>query len=176
MFERFSKQSRGAVMTAQTHAREAGAPQVTTVHLALALLEQDPALAEALHRAGADQGLLGRHLREAAVDGGLDRDALASVGIDLDAVVDQTERVFGLGALQRGTGRGGTPSWGRDSKKALELALREAIHLGDRAIEPRHLLLGIVRGDGPGRAALVAGGADVEALRAELQTPPATSA
>jgi ATP-dependent Clp protease ATP-binding subunit ClpC len=55
------------------------------------------------------------------------------------------------------------------SKKALELALREAIHLGHRHIGTEHLLLGLVRDDGCSAARLLVSlGVDRERVRAEV--------
>lgn len=63
-----------------------------------------------------------------------DADALRSVGIDLDEVRRNVEDAFGPGALDRGVPdahRSGTRHipFTRDAKRALELSLREAIHL-----------------------------------------------
>ena len=55
------------------------------------------------------------------------------------------------------------------SKKALELALREAIHLGHRSIGTEHLLLGLVRDDTCSAARILAArGADRERVRAAV--------
>ena len=82
----------------------------------------------------------GREVVERAVDerraGGPvgDAEALATLGIDLDEVRRQVEDAFGPGALERtraASGRGapfgGHIPFERAAKKALELALREAL-------------------------------------------------
>ncbi|GAA1870482.1 Clp protease N-terminal domain-containing protein [Myceligenerans crystallogenes] len=113
-----------------------------------------------------------------AAAGGLDREALAAVGIDLDAVRETADATFGEGALDRagrrqgGSGTGHIP-FARDGKKALELALREAIRLREKEIGGRVLLLGIVRDEqSPGarvlRNALEEVGSDLLGLRAAL--------
>ena len=105
-----------------------------------------------------------------------DEEALRDLGIDLDAVRRRAEELFGPRALDqpfdppggRSTdlwwrrGRscharsgeaaragGVRPRFSADGKKALELALREAIRLGSREITVEHVLLGVVRADGP---------------------------
>ena len=71
----------------------------------------------------------------------LDADALATLGIDLDAVRERVERTFGAGALSRRRGRrgvvpGGALPFTPRAKKVLELSLREAIAMGDDRSAP----------------------------------------
>jgi ATP-dependent Clp protease ATP-binding subunit ClpA len=86
----------------------------------------------------------------------VDADALATIGIDLDAVRGAVEREFGPGALDdamlAGTGRGRIgrrrqrrPAFTPRAKKALELALREALAMGHHYIGTEHVLLGLLR-------------------------------
>ena len=97
-----------------------------------------------------------------------DAEALRDLGIDLDAVRRRAEELFGPGALDRPLddgpdrwwrrGRGGAPDptgegcvrprFSAEAKKALELALREAIRLDSREIALEHVVLGVVRADG----------------------------
>ena len=65
--------------------------------------------------------------------------------------------------------RGNHVSFAPEAKKALELALREAIDLGDREIGDTHVLLGLLR-EGSSDRLLRAVGADPAALR-EALTP-----
>jgi ATP-dependent Clp protease ATP-binding subunit ClpA len=102
----------------------------------------------------------------------LDSAALAAIGIDLEAVRSRVEAAFGPGALdvppRPGCGGGTVPFTAR-SKKCLELALREAVHLGDDRIRPEHVLLGILReGEGVGARILAAHGVTGDAVRARL--------
>ena len=88
--------------------------------------------------------------------GELDAAALATIGIDLDAVRKSVEEAFGPGALpgrrrcRRGRRAGHVPLSPR-AKRALELSLREALAQGDRQIGPEHILLGLARGPGERR-------------------------
>ena len=96
---------------------------------------------------------------------GLDADdaaALRAIGIDLDEVVRRIDRNLG-GALPACR----QPRFGRGSKKALELALREAIALRHNYIGTEHLLLGLVRAAATGSSldTLGAFGIERDALR-----------
>jgi ATP-dependent Clp protease ATP-binding subunit ClpA len=67
--------------------------------------------------------------------------ALASVGVPIEQIRSEVRSAVGISE---------TPSQGQipfaaDSKKALELALREAIRAGDKRIRSRHILLGLLR-------------------------------
>ncbi|MEJ2887633.1 Clp protease N-terminal domain-containing protein [Actinomycetospora sp. OC33-EN06] len=109
-----------------------------------------------------------------------DRDALASVGIDLDEVRDRIEEAFGPGALEstRAAGRDRRRLWGhipfeRGAKKVLELALREAIRRGDRSIGSEHILLGLLHEEtGRSSGLLHARGLTLRGIRAALDVWP----
>jgi ATP-dependent Clp protease ATP-binding subunit ClpA len=180
MFERFTDGARGAVVGAQRHAAGLNHGWIGTEHLLLGLLD-DP------------DGRAGRLLRERfAIDGewasaeverivgrgepGIDADALATLGIDLDAVRERVERTFGAGALsgsrhcRRGLWRGPSIPFTPRAKKALELSLREAIAMGDDFIGSEHVLLGLAReGDGVAAQILRSRGVDRTAVRAALE-------
>jgi ATP-dependent Clp protease ATP-binding subunit ClpA len=101
----------------------------------------------------------------------IDRDALATLGIDLDAVRERVERAFGPGALirrrrcRRGTVGGQLPFTPR-AKKALELTLREALSLGQRELRDEHVVLGLLReGDGVAAQVLATRGVTFAAAR-----------
>jgi ATP-dependent Clp protease ATP-binding subunit ClpA len=167
MFERFTTDARGVVVAARELAAARGDRWVGTEHMLLAVVEDDTAVARAL----ASLGLTAERVR-AGLEAPPPSDALRHLGIDLDAVRRRAEEVFGPGALdqpfeeaprrrwRRGrsgacptdseSSKGGTrPRFSTDGKKALELALREAIRLGSREITVEHVLLGVVRADGP---------------------------
>jgi hypothetical protein len=93
---------------------------------------------------------------------GIAAQALARAGITLDAVRAEIEDVVGCAEEMP---RGHIPFTPR-AKKVLELALREALHLGHNFLGTEHILLGIIR-EGAGVAAqvLVKLGADLNQLR-----------
>ncbi|MFI5431246.1 ATP-dependent Clp protease ATP-binding subunit [Rhodococcus sp. P-2] len=172
MFERFSAQARGVVVDAV-----AGSGPVTPTELLTALLTADRGIAtEVLTESGVTLDAIRR--AGAGAKGGdskggdshnLDDDAeiLKSIGIDLDAVRESLEQSFGEGVLDETPvpdgvdtsrkGRFGFPRsrFEKDSKKVLELSLREALAHKDNRIGAEHILLGILRvADGPTRQAL----------------------
>ncbi len=172
MFEKFTREARAAVVEAQEVARDRAARQIDTTHLLAAVLLSSPAAARAVAGAGGDVAAL----THAPAHGDLDAEALSAVGVDLAAVMARADQVFGPGALARA---GRSPKhlpFTREAKKALELALRETIRVQERTIGCRHLLLGLLRAECPARAALVAHGTDLAALRTALERPQRRSA
>lgn len=115
MFERFSAQARETVAQAREQAHLLHHGYIGCEHLLLALSggRGTPA-AGALAAFGLDTAAL----REGVIgvvgpaDAGLDADALASLGIDLDVVRRVTEANFGRGALDRGRHQRGRPCAG----------------------------------------------------------------
>ncbi|MFI2103828.1 Clp protease N-terminal domain-containing protein [Isoptericola sp. NPDC019693] len=180
MFERFTKDARAVVVDAQEVAVDLRTATIDTRHLVVALARRE-GTAAALRTTGLDPADVEARCRRAVeADDSLDGAALASVGVDLDEVRRRTDEVFGRGALERA----GKPRRQRshhpftpDAKKSLELALREAVRLGDKSIGERHLMLGVLRADCPGgrvlQSALHDAGSDVAALRAAAQEPRA---
>ncbi len=179
MFERFTTQARSVVTLAQQEGRKLGRPNIGTQHVLLGILATpDTAAARALDALGIRERDVRDDVRRLDRDRSAfsdqDADALRSVGIDLDEVRRTVEQTFGSGALERGA-TAGAGSWTGHvpftpgSKKALELALREAIHLGHRYIGTEHLLLGLVRDEGCSAARILAArDADRERVRAAV--------
>ncbi|OZB49486.1 MAG: hypothetical protein B7X40_05215 [Cellulomonas sp. 14-74-6] len=152
MFERFTQDARTAVVLAQELARELHADRIGAEHvLAGAVRSEGSVASRALSCLGAEPSAVAAAVRRRSSTG-LDPDALAALGIDLDAVRARAERLFGVGALDRpAPGRGGrrgnhTP-FDPSAKKLLEVALREAVAAGHRRIDTGHLLLAVVRLD-----------------------------
>jgi ATP-dependent Clp protease ATP-binding subunit ClpA len=155
MFERFTDKARRAVVIAQEEARERKADEIRTEHLLAALFVVPDNLAvQALTRFGVDKDTVRSEIDRLRPPGRppLDAEALSTLGIDLDEVRRQVEEAFGPGALDRtraALGGGGSRLFGhipfeRAAKKALELALREAINLKHGWIGTEHLLLGLL--------------------------------
>ena len=95
MFERFTADARQVVVGAQTTARESGARSIDGRSLLLGLTETAGPATDALTSVGLDPSVLARDLRAQLASGGLDAEALASVGIDLAAVRASADAVFG---------------------------------------------------------------------------------
>lgn len=174
MFERFTKPARDVVVGAQEQARELRHDWIGTEHILLALLhERDAPGVATLVRLGAEPEacrdavttVVGRPGAAFADD---DTEALHAFGIDLDEVRRRAEDAFGEGALDTPTA-GGEPErpgrlrrrrrlgpddrmpghipFARRAKKALELALREAVARKDRHIGTEHIVLALLRSD-----------------------------
>jgi hypothetical protein len=112
MLERFTGDARGVVTGAREGALRLGHDWIGCEHLLLALTATGGEVGMILR----DQGITPDRVRSEAVwlagaGGGaslfdvLDRDALASIGIDLDAVRGKVEAAFGPGAFTAAPGR-----------------------------------------------------------------------
>jgi ATP-dependent Clp protease ATP-binding subunit ClpA len=164
MLERFTDGARTAVTGAQDEAAALGSDHIGTEHLLLGVAAAPGRAGEVLAAHGATPDRL-----RSATRPRLDRDALATLGIDLDEVRRRVEASFGAGALDRPRPRGGHIPFTPEAKKALELALREAVARGDRDIRSEHVLLGVLRDDkAEAVAVLTRAGASREAVRAAL--------
>ena len=119
MFERFTADARAVVVQAQEHARRLGHGYIGCEHLLLAAASTGEPAAAALRDHGVTPAGVEAEIvrliglgQAAGLFSALDRDALASIGIDIDAVRAQIEAAFGPGALTRavpGTCRGTGP-------------------------------------------------------------------
>ena len=141
MFERMTGQARQVVVLAAEEAGGLDHAFIGTEHLLLGLAGSAAGLGtRILGDAGVEHDMLRREI--VARVGGIDRDALATIGIDLDRVRERVEESFGAGALDPPSCEGRIPFTAK-AKKALELALREAVHLERRGIGTEHILLGL---------------------------------
>ncbi|OHU87254.1 Clp protease N-terminal domain-containing protein [Mycobacterium talmoniae] len=178
VFERFTRDARVAVVLAQEDARELSAGEIGAQHVLLGIVQA----------AGTDlSALLGGYgltadavrARLATPDESFDADAeaLRSLGIDLRAVRDSVARTFGADAFdnalrksgRRRRRRGHIP-FTRAAKKALELALREALAHKDKEIRCEHLVLGVLRGGDPAALDVITEHVDPVRLRASVVT------
>jgi len=120
MFERFTGGARAVVVQAQEHARRLGHGYIGCEHLLLAAASSsEPAGAVLREHGVTPEGVEAEIVRLAGLGqaaglfSALDRDALASIGIDIDAVEAQIEAAFGPDALTRarpGACRGSRPA------------------------------------------------------------------
>jgi hypothetical protein len=146
MFERFTPDARAVVVHAQHHARRLGHSFIGGEHLLLSVVSAGHPASAILGAHGITPQYveaemvrriwLGRGDGPAGGPfGGLDRNALASIGIDLDTVRARIEATFGPNAmaeadlvvLRRLTGRRGSPGTRRfrlDPRRALPPGLR----------------------------------------------------
>jgi ATP-dependent Clp protease ATP-binding subunit ClpA len=180
MFERFSGEARNVVSTAQDEARSLRHQFIGTEHLLLAMLTTDGVGGDLLKARGLSADAVRQQLREwEGPDPRLDPDALATLGIDLDAVRRAAEDQFGPGALAANAKpmpKGHIP-FSKRAKRVLELSLREAISLNSNSINSGHVLLGIIREEsGVGAGLIRSAGVDVDQLSAESRVRAAQQA
>jgi len=181
MFERFSGEARSAVAQAQEHARRLGHRYIGCEHLLLAAASTAEPASAALREHGVTPAGVETEIvrlvglgRAANLFSASDREALASIGIDLDVVRARIEATFGPDAFTRGgpdacrsrpavrknpvallrrARRSGhhqhpAPSghipFTPRAKKSLLLSLREAEARHDNYIGIEHLMLALV--------------------------------
>ena len=107
MFERFTDAARHIVVQAQHDARRLGHNYIGTEHLLLALTEADTPASAVLRDQGVTPQQVEAEILRAIGRGsadplsGLDREALAAIGIDLDVVRARLDAAFGPDALDR---------------------------------------------------------------------------
>jgi hypothetical protein len=108
MFERFTDDARTIVRLASEHARRLGHRYVGGEHLLLAAVTAGQPASAVLSAHGVTPDLVEEEIVRrvglgagAGLFGGLDKDALATIGIDLDAVRARIEASFGPQALAR---------------------------------------------------------------------------
>ena len=92
------------LIAAAAHARRLGHHHIGTEHLLLGVLRTDPNAATGLlRRLGVHPAVVGDALHARLGEGQpiIDPTALATLGIDYDAVVGRLEHTFGPGALER---------------------------------------------------------------------------
>ncbi len=179
MFERFTLDTRAAVVLAHEEARELGTREIDPLHLLLgALRAAGHDLSPVLSGYGLTADVVRARLVEtSSADDSCDEDAdaLRAIGIDLSAVRDSVARTFGADAFdqalrksgRRRRRRGHLP-FTRAAKKALELALREALAHKDKEIRCEHLLLGILRGGDEAAIGSITEHVDTAQLRAAV--------
>jgi ATP-dependent Clp protease ATP-binding subunit ClpC len=145
MFERFTDRSRRVVVQAQEESRLLNHSYIGTEHLLLGILREDAGVAA---------------------------EALAALGVSLDAAREQVAEVVGRGQ----TAPSGHIPFTPRAKKVLELSLREALSLEHQFIAPEHILLGLItEGHGVAVEVLRSLGAPPEQVRARVLelAPPA---
>jgi ATP-dependent Clp protease ATP-binding subunit ClpA len=172
VLERFTSAARQAVVDARYEAGRAGQDKIRSEHLLLGLLAEPGDAADAMTAAGLRLEDLRARVPRGDQPGpaSLDADALAALGIDLDAVRRATDAAFGPGALDQVAvpGRKRLPM-ADDAKQALAGALKHAVRLGQREISSGHIVLGIIDQRHNGAlTVLTEAGADVGALRADV--------
>jgi ATP-dependent Clp protease ATP-binding subunit ClpA len=148
MLERFTRNARVAVTGAQEVAHRHRATEVRPAHLLESLASNEGTLAmQVLAGLGAPGDEVRRVIRGfgsqySGVLDAEDAEALRLLGIDLDDVIRRIDQDLNDG---HGSSLKGHKRFSPESKKVLELSLREALRLGDGFIGTEHVLLGLLR-------------------------------
>ena len=133
MFERFTGDARRVVVDSLAAAQRLGAENVEPEHLLLGLAEGcgTPA-AHAIAEARIDDGAI-----------------VAAIEADLAAMLEVVGVPASIVDATPAAPRADRPGFGVHGKAALEQALREAVHRGDRRIGSQHVLLGALHAPSP---------------------------
>ncbi len=145
MFERFTAPARAAVVHAQELARKQGSSTIGAEHLLVGVLaDADGVPAAVLRRWDVDAARVAASVQGGVA--GLDDEALAALGIDLDEVRRRTEDAFGPGALDQPVGkpRRGHVPFTTEAKAALGESVRSAVLGSAREIGSAQLFLGLL--------------------------------
>ncbi len=139
VFGRYSARAHKVIVLAQEEARRLNYNYVGTEHLLLGLIREGSGVAaQALH----------------------------NLGVDLEEVTEEVEKIIGKGNTPVSGQIGFTP---RAKKVALELAPEEARNMGNNYVGTEHILLGLIREDeGVAAKVLQKMGADLEKVRTEV--------
>lgn len=172
VFERFTQDARTAVVLAQEEARLLRDSSISTAHLLIGLAGSgDDAASVALRGIGMTSAELRNRLRRTAGTA-LDPEALATLGINLEAVRAVTEERFGAGALDPAPGRRsprGHIPFGPGAKRSLAVALQTAVRMHSSSVGAGHLLIGIVdERTGLGVKLLRDAGVDLVGFRSDI--------
>lgn len=170
MFERFTADARLAVIEAQMVARQSGSVEVGPADLLAGLVKGGvPLLAEMGIAADEIAAELARIRRRGGVSDA-DAEALTEFGIDVEQIVERVEQTHGEGALagRLGPAKRGHVPFTTQSKKTLELSLKEAVRLGDKHLGQEHILLALAQQRGTDEL-LARRGADYVTLRRVVQ-------
>jgi ATP-dependent Clp protease ATP-binding subunit ClpA len=143
MFERFTGDARTAVVQAQAHARRLGHRYIGCEHLLLAAASTGEPAAAALREHGVTPQAVEAEIvrlvglgQAASLFSALDREALACIGIDLEAVRARIEAAFGADAFTRAAPaacRGNRPAWPKSPMARLRRRRRSHAAAGQYA-------------------------------------------
>jgi ATP-dependent Clp protease ATP-binding subunit ClpC len=152
MFERFTSNARRVAVVAQEETRRLNHNYIGTEHLLLGLLDDRSASPEVDETFPKSCDLAWQ--------------VLEWFGVPMDVVRQMVEEIIGVGQVPPSGHIPFTPR----GKKVLELALREALQLGNNYIGTHHVLLGMIReGDGVAAQVLTRFGVELNAAREQIR-------
>ncbi|SDB80194.1 Clp amino terminal domain-containing protein, pathogenicity island component [Raineyella antarctica] len=155
MFDTFTEEAFRMVVVSTAVAADTGWPDTVPGHLLVTLAEEAPGVRAALRAAGAVPDYLAAGRRT-----------------DL---VGAARRIDGKQRRRREARALPSPlmpvAFDPAMSATIQMAVREALRLGDRSIASRHLMLALLRVAADERAVLVRAGTDLDRLRAALAEP-----
>ena len=143
MFEMYTEKARRAIFFARYEASQYGRPEIDTACLLLGLLRENKDLMNRLLPAGSEE--LGRLVEEVRA---LFPESTEKIPTHVDLPLSHPAR------------------------RALAYGAEESQRLAHKTIDPRHLLLGLLRENGPEVKGLNAHGIQLEKLRADFLREP----
>ncbi|GAG88851.1 unnamed protein product, partial [marine sediment metagenome] len=114
MFKRYTEKAKKAIMIAQEEAVNLNHDYIGTEHILIGLLKEEEGVASQV---------------------------LKQLGVNVDKVVEEVERLVGKGEYQQV----GEVTFTPRAKKVLELASQEASQLKNNYIGTEHILLGLIK-------------------------------
>ncbi|HEY9140869.1 MAG TPA: Clp protease N-terminal domain-containing protein [Bryobacteraceae bacterium] len=150
MFERYTEKARRVIFFARYEASQRGMPEIDTPCLLLGILRDDKDLMARLLASGSGElaGIVPAGPKE-----------LARLSSDVEALFPKTDQEIATNV---------DLPVSHQATFALACAAEEAVGLGHKSIDPRHLLLGLLRANGPEAACLKAHGIGPEKVRADF--------
>lgn len=146
MFERYTEKARRVIFFARYEASQHGVAEIDTPCLLLAILREDKDLMSRLLAAQELPPLPARS------------EELARLSAEVEALFPETTQEIATHV---------DIPLNEAARQALAYAAEEAWQLGHKSIDPRHLLLGLLRANGPETKCLLAQGIGLEKVRAE---------
>jgi ATP-dependent Clp protease ATP-binding subunit ClpA len=162
VYDRFTELAKRAIVASRDAAASPGHDSIGPEHLLLGLAQTAGAASEALRAQGLELTELRAEVtsRSQATTARDAKDALSSLGIDLDEIQRRADASFGPGAFNYPR-----PPFSLAAKHAVKASLEEARAAGREHIDTEHLLLGVLDGDETGVSVLTVLGVDVVRLR-----------
>jgi ATP-dependent Clp protease ATP-binding subunit ClpA len=175
MFERFTQDARAVVDEAHRDAASQDAPEITALHVLKALLRfPDSEAGRLLTGLGVALDDIAAEVERVRRRGGIseaDAEALGEFGIDVDRIIDRIERAHGpnaLGGTAARPGRRWHVPFADDSKRTLQLCLKEVVGMGGDHLGSEHILLALTVLRGPAADVLARFQVDAPRLRQAL--------
>jgi ATP-dependent Clp protease ATP-binding subunit ClpC len=165
VYDRFTELARRALVASRDAAASLGHDVIGTEHLLLGVAQTAGTASEVLRAQGLELGQIRAEVarQSTATTGRNPKDALSTLGIDIDEIQRRADETFGPGALKYPR-----PPFSLDAKQVVKESLLQATAAGQQHIDTEHLLLALLVSGGTAVSALTALGTDPEQLRRSI--------